>query len=174
MPCVILFRMKQEFRFAVMESPIGPLTLASSEKGLAAVHFGDAHPPEGLVDESIHRDAIQQLQEYFDGKRTSFDLPLDLQGTPFQQSVWNKLQTIPYGQTCSYGEIARSLGKPGAARAVGMANHDNPIAVVVPCHRVVGADGSLTGYAGGLDVKKHLLTFESQHQHQQQGSLLFT
>jgi len=155
-----------------MESPIGPLTLASSERGLASVHFGDAIPPEAIIDESVHQLAIQQLQEYFEGKRTAFDLPLDLHGTPFQKAVWSKLQSIPYGETCSYGEIARSLGKPGAARAVGMANHDNPVAVVVPCHRVVGSDGSLTGYAGGLDVKKRLLTLESQNQ--QKSSLLFT
>jgi methylated-DNA-[protein]-cysteine S-methyltransferase len=164
--------MRQEIRFAVMDSPIGPLTLASTEKGLAAVHFGNTNPPEGLIDESVHRSAIQQLQEYFDGKRTEFDLPLDLQGTQFQKAVWHKLQSIPYGETCSYGEIARSIGKPGAARAVGMANHDNPVAVVVPCHRVVGSDGSLTGYAGGLDVKKRLLAIESQNQ--QKSSLLFT
>src|SRR5215467_9252172 len=164
--------MQQEIRFAVMESPIGPLTLASTERGLVEVHFGEAIPPQGIIDESIHRQAIQQLQEYFDGKRTVFDLPLDLQGTPFQKAVWARLQSIPYGETCSYGEIARSMGKPGAARAVGMANHDNPVAVVVPCHRVVGSDGSLTGYAGGLDVKKRLLDIESQKN--SKSSLLFT
>jgi methylated-DNA-[protein]-cysteine S-methyltransferase len=164
--------MQQEFRFAVMDSPIGPITLSSTEKGLAGVHFGAAIPPEGIIDESVHRSAIQQLTEYFEGKRTVFELPLDLHGTQFQKAVWNKLQSIPYGETCSYGEIARSLGKPGAARAVGMANHDNPVAVVVPCHRVVGSDGSLTGYAGGLDVKKRLLAIESHNQ--QKSSLLFT
>jgi len=164
--------MQQEFRFALMDSPIGPLTLASTERGLAGVHFGKAVPRDGIIDESVHRSAIQQLQEYFDGKRTAFDLPLDLRGTQFQKEVWNKLQSIPYGETCSYGEIARSIGKPGAARAVGMANHDNPVAVVVPCHRVVGSDGSLTGYAGGLEVKKRLLAIESQNQ--QKSSLLFT
>ena len=164
--------MQQEFRFAVMESPIGPITLASTERGLAGVHFGDAVPPHGVMDEAVHRHVIQQLQEYFDGKRTEFDLRLDLQGTSFQREVWSRLQAIPYGETCSYGEIARAIGKPGAARAVGMANHENPVAVVVPCHRVVGSDGSLTGYAGGLDVKKRLLAIESQHQ--QKSSLLFT
>jgi len=164
--------MQQEVRFAVMDSPIGPITLASTERGLAGIHFGEAIPPQGIIDESIHRQAIQQLQEYFDGKRTDFDLPLDLQGTPFQKAVWARLQLIPYGETCSYGEIARSMGKPGAARAVGMANHDNPVAVVVPCHRVVGSDGSLTGYAGGLDVKKRLLDIESQKN--SKSSLLFT
>ncbi len=125
-------------------------------------------PADGVIDDAANREAIEQLQEYFDGKRTHFDLPLDVQGTPFQMAVWNELLKIPYGSTCSYIDIARSLGKPGAARAVGMANHENPIAVVIPCHRVVGSDGSLTGYAGGLHLKKQLLGIEKQNQ------LLFT
>jgi methylated-DNA-[protein]-cysteine S-methyltransferase len=111
---------------------------------------------------------MQQLDEYFSGARTSFDFPLDLQGTPFQRSVWQELQNIPYGRTRSYSEIASAIGKAGAARAVGMANHDNPIAIVIPCHRVVGRDGSLTGYAGGLHLKQKLLSLE------QQGQTLFT
>lgn len=159
-------------RYAVINSPLGALTLASTDRGLASVHFGAEIPANGAMDESANREAIEQLQEYFDGKRTSFDLPLDVSGTPFQLSVWNELRKIPYGATCSYGDIARSLGKPGAARAVGMANHDNPVAVVIPCHRVVGADGSLTGYAGGLHLKEKLLAIETQSQTQDQ--LLFT
>jgi|SRR6185295_8521895 len=155
-------------RYAVMNSPIGPLTLASTESGLALVHFGSSVPHGGIVDESANRQVIQQLQEYFEGKRTDFELSLDLQGTPFQMAVWNELQKIPYGATRSYADIARSIGKPGAARAVGMANHENPVAVVVPCHRVVGSDGSLTGYAGGLHLKQQLLEIENQSQ------LLFT
>ncbi|HET9131389.1 MAG TPA: methylated-DNA--[protein]-cysteine S-methyltransferase, partial [Terriglobia bacterium] len=103
-----------------------------------------------------------------DGRRTQFELPLDVSGTPFQLTVWSELRKIPYGSTCSYIDIARSLGKPGAARAVGMANHENPIAIIIPCHRVVGSDGSLTGYAGGLHLKKKLLSIETQAQ------LLFT
>ena len=159
-------------RYAVIDSPLGSLTLASTDKGLASVHFGADVPASGIIDESANREVIQQLQEYFDGNRVRFDLPLDVQGTPFQMAVWDELRKIPYGATCSYGEIARALGKPGAARAVGMANHENPIAVVVPCHRVVGADGSLTGYAGGLHIKEKLLALETQAEKQDQ--LLFT
>jgi methylated-DNA-[protein]-cysteine S-methyltransferase len=144
------------------------VTLASTERGLASVTFGASVPKDGVVDSAANSNVIQQLTEYFQGNRTCFDLPLDVQGTPFQMSVWRELQSIPYGQTCSYGDIARHLGKPGAARAVGMANHDNPVAVVIPCHRVVGRDGSLTGYAGGLRIKEQLLSIE------QQGRTLFT
>jgi methylated-DNA-[protein]-cysteine S-methyltransferase len=154
--------------YAIMDSPLGSLTIASSDRGLVSVQFGLNMPADGVIDDAANRDAVEQLQEYFEGKRTHFDLPLDVQGTPFQVSVWNELLKIPYGTTCSYIDIARSLGKPGAARAVGMANHENPIAVVIPCHRVVGSDGSLTGYAGGLHLKKQLLGIEKQSQ------LLFT
>jgi methylated-DNA-[protein]-cysteine S-methyltransferase len=154
--------------YAIMDSPLGSLTLASSVQGLASVQFGLNMPADGVIDDAANREAIEQLQEYFEGKRTHFDLPLDAHGTPFQVSVWNELLKIPYGSTRSYIDIARSLGKPGAARAVGMANHENPIAVVIPCHRVVGSDGSLTGYAGGLRIKQQLLVIEKQSQ------LLFT
>ena len=155
-------------QYSVMDSPLGSLTIASSGKGLAFVHFGLNMPANGVIDDEINREAIQQLQDYFEGKRTQFDLPLDLQGTPFQLAVWDELLKIPYGSTCSYIEIARALGKPGAARAVGMANHENPVAVVVPCHRVIGSNGSPTGYAGGLHIKQQLLGIE------QQAQLLFT
>ena len=104
---------------------------------------------------------MQQIEEYFQGSRTQFDFPLDLHGTPFQIAVWRELLAIPYGKTRTYGEIANSLGKPGAARAVGMANHDNRIPIVVPCHRVIGHNGSLTGYAGGLHIKQQLLDIET-------------
>jgi methylated-DNA-[protein]-cysteine S-methyltransferase len=154
--------------YAIMDSPLGSMTIASSDKGLVSVQFGLNMPADGILDDSANHGAIEQLQQYFEGKRTHFDLPLDVKGTPFQVSVWNELLKIPYGSTCSYIDIARSLGKPGAARAVGMANHENPIAVVIPCHRVVGSDGSLTGYAGGLHLKKQLLGIEKQSQ------LLFT
>ena len=154
-------------RYAMMDTPVGPLTLASTDKGLSSLNFGTTIPPDGIVDEPANRTFIQQLSEYFDGTRTHFDLPLDVQGTPFQMAVWCALMNIPFGQTRSYGEIAKSIGKPGAARAVGMANHENPIAVVIPCHRVVGHDGSLTGYAGGLHLKRQLLSIE-------QGKTLFT
>jgi methylated-DNA-[protein]-cysteine S-methyltransferase len=159
-------------RYAVMNSPIGLLTLAASEKGLSSIHFGSVVPRDGVIDERAHCENMEQLQEYFDGARMCFDLPLDIEGTPFQLAVWNELKRIPYGETRTYGEIARCLGKPGAARAVGMANHDNPLAIVIPCHRVVGSDGSLTGYAGGLDLKKKLLEIELQPE--TQGQLLFT
>jgi methylated-DNA-[protein]-cysteine S-methyltransferase len=125
-------------------------------------------PSDGIIDDAANLEAIEQLREYFNGKRSQFDLPLDVSGTPFQRAVWSELRKIPYGSTCSYMDIARSLGKSGAARAVGMANHENPIAIVIPCHRVVGSDGSLTGYAGGLHLKKQLLSIETQAQ------LLFT
>jgi O-6-methylguanine DNA methyltransferase len=124
--------------------------------------------PDGIIDDAANLEATEQLRGYFDGKCTQFDLLLDVSGTPFQLAVWSELRKIPYGSTCSYIDIARSLGKPGAARAVGIANHENPIAIVIPCHRVVGSNGSLTGYAGGLHLKKQLLGIETQNQ------LLFT
>ena len=155
-------------RYSIMDSPLGSLTLASSSRGLVSVQFGLNMPPDGIIDDAANLEATEQLREYFDGKRSEFDLSLDVSGTPFQMAVWNELRKIPYGSTCSYIDIARSLGKPGAARAVGMANHENPIAIVIPCHRVVGSDGSLTGYAGGLHLKQQLLGIETQTQ------LLFT
>jgi methylated-DNA-[protein]-cysteine S-methyltransferase len=147
-------------RYAVIETPLGPLTLASTEKGLAAVHFGNHVPPNGVVDNESNRIFIQQIDEYFHGRRRQFDFPLDFSGTPFQVAVWRELLKIPYGETRSYGEIARNLGKAGASRAVGMANHENHLAIVIPCHRVLGHDGSLTGYAGGTHLKQQLLSLE--------------
>jgi methylated-DNA-[protein]-cysteine S-methyltransferase len=155
-------------QYAVMNSPIGPLTVATTDKGLASVHIGTSVPSGVAADESGKNEVVRQLAEYFAGKRTRFELPLDVEGTPFQKSVWNALLQIPYGETRSYGEIAKAVGKPAAARAVGMANHNNPIAIVIPCHRVVGQDGSLTGYAGGVHLKEQLLSIERQ------GTTLFT
>ena len=149
-------------RYAVMNTLLGELTLASTGKGLASIDFGSRVPPGGTIDLESNRIVIRQIEEYFQGKRTEFDFPLDFSGTPFQVSVWQELLNIPYGETRTYGEIAKKLGKPGAARAVGMANHDNRIPIVVPCHRVVGHDGSLTGYAGGLHIKRQLLTIETR------------
>jgi methylated-DNA-[protein]-cysteine S-methyltransferase len=154
--------------YAVMNTRVGPVTVASSDRGLAAVHFGNSVPDGAVVDNSANREIVQQLSEYFEGKRTRFELPLDVDGTPFQKSVWSELLRIPYGETRSYGDIAKALGKPAAARAVGMANHNNPVAIVIPCHRVVGRNGSLTGYAGGLRLKEQLLSIERQ------GTTLFT
>ena len=114
-------------------------------------------PGEGFV---LHK-TKQQLTEYFEGKRKTFDLPLSLKGTPFQLECWNALQRIPYGATATYGEIARSIGRPAAVRAVGAANGANPIPIIVPCHRVIGSNGSLTGFGGGIDMKRWLLDFES-------------
>ena len=150
-------------RYAVMNSPLGPLTIGSTPKGLALIHFGNVVPKDGIVDHSANFVFIRQLEEYFEGRRTEFDFPLDIQGTPFQMAVWQELQRIPYGSTRTYGEVAQSLGKRSAARAVGMANHDNPVAVVIPCHRVVGSNGSLTGYAGGLHLKQQLLSLENSN-----------
>jgi methylated-DNA-[protein]-cysteine S-methyltransferase len=151
-------------QYAVITTPMGLLTVASTEKGIASIQFGNSIPRDAVASgESANRETALQLTEYFEGKRTRFELPLDVEGTPFQKAVWNELLRIPYGETRSYGDIARAIGRPGAARAVGMANHDNPVAVVIPCHRVVGRDGSLTGYAGGLHLKAQLLSIERQH-----------
>ena len=138
---------------------MGPLTVGSTDRGIASIQFGNHTDGDGS-ESSLDRDTAKQLTEYFQGERTRFELPLDVEGTPFQKAVWMELLQIPYGETRSYGDIAKAIGKPGAARAVGMANHDNPIAVVIPCHRVVGSNGSLTGYAGGLHLKAQLLSIE--------------
>jgi methylated-DNA-[protein]-cysteine S-methyltransferase len=152
-----------------MASPVGRLTLVASDAGLAAVLWENDDPkrvPLAIAGEDarhpVLREAERQLNEYFANARTAFSLPLDFQGTDFQKQVWTALLTIPFGETRSYGEIARALGKPGAMRAVGAANGRNPISIIAPCHRVIGADGRLTGFAGGLKAKAHLLALESQ------------
>jgi methylated-DNA-[protein]-cysteine S-methyltransferase len=149
------------------ESPLGTMLLAATDRGLAGVWFvGQRHGPDssGWRDDPGHPvlcEAIAQLRAYFAGERFGFDLPLDLQGgTPFQQDVWSALQAIPPGGTTSYGELARRLGKPQAARAIGAAVGRNPVSIVVPCHRVLGTGGGLTGYAGGLERKTALLRLE--------------
>jgi methylated-DNA-[protein]-cysteine S-methyltransferase len=149
-------------QYAVIDTAIGPLTVGSTDAGLAALLFGRDIPKGAAVARSADREVVTQLAEYFAGKRTQFDVPLDIEGTPFQKSVWKELLRIPYGETRSYGDIARALGRPHAARAVGRANHTNPIAIVIPCHRVIGRDGSLTGYGGGLPLKERLLAIERQ------------
>lgn len=143
------------------DSPVGPLLLTSDGRALTRVLF-DADPdpdwsaqPCDLLDR-----AVEQLREYFAGERTEFDLPLAPDGTPFQRRVWEALRTIPYAETISYRQLADRVGNPSASRAVGLANGRNPISLVVPCHRVIGADGSLTGYGGGLDRKRTLLDLE--------------
>ncbi|MFC9343410.1 methylated-DNA--[protein]-cysteine S-methyltransferase [Streptomyces sp. NPDC057020] len=150
----------------VVDSPYDPLTLVAVDGVLSRVHMtGQRHrPPEetfGEPDPSPFGEAIRQLDAYFAGELTEFDLPLNLIGTPFQLRVWEGLLRIPYGETRTYGELAEELGNPGASRAVGLANGKNPVSIIVPCHRVVGASGSLTGYGGGLDRKQRLLAFES-------------
>jgi methylated-DNA-[protein]-cysteine S-methyltransferase len=149
------------------QSPLGPMIVAATARGLAGVWFeGQRHLPDHSnwpvqADHPVLRQAQVQLAEYFGGHRSSFDLPLDLQGgTAFQRSVWDALLAIPRGGTTSYGTLSRSIGQPAAVRAVGAAVGRNPLSIVVPCHRVVGADGSLTGYAGGLERKTALLRLE--------------
>lgn len=153
----------------VRPSPLGPVMLAAGPQGLRGIWFvGQQHFPDTAAwhAEDAHpllQTAHEQLLAYFDGHRQIFDLPLQfLSGTPFQHAVWRALQTIPCGHTTTYGDIAQRIGKPQAVRAVGAAIGRNPWSVVVPCHRVVGANGSLTGYAGGLDRKKHLLALEAR------------
>lgn len=147
-------------RFVVVQSPVGDLTLTEENGALTGLYFGrrSLKGEEGLT--ALLERASRQLEEYFAGKRKQFDLPLSLWGTEFQRQVWAALRDIPYGETRSYGQIAQAVGRPKAVRAVGMANHRNPISIIVPCHRVVGADGSLTGYGGGLENKKFLLALE--------------
>ncbi|MGW1816126.1 methylated-DNA--[protein]-cysteine S-methyltransferase [Streptomyces sp. NPDC002125] len=149
----------------VIDSPYGPLTLVATDGLLSGLYMtGQRHrPPEetfGLPDPRPFGEAVRQLDAYFAGELTEFDLPLRLDGTPFQRGVWAELGRIPYGETRSYGQLAEILGKPGASRAVGLANGKNPVGIIVPCHRVIGASGSLTGYGGGLDRKQRLLAFE--------------
>ncbi|MGH9484085.1 MAG: methylated-DNA--[protein]-cysteine S-methyltransferase [Terriglobales bacterium] len=151
---------------SVMDSPVGPLTLVVSARGVREIHFGDVPAAAPAADSTRQTAAVaRQLREYFAGRRTGFDLALDWHGTEFQQAVWRALMRIPYGKTVSYADIARKVGKPKAFRAVGGANRRNPIPIIVPCHRVLGSDGSLTGYSGPtrLDIKAHLLALEAGH-----------
>ena len=154
--------------YVVVDSPIGPLTIVAKCAAIVALYMdAQRHAPgpeafgfAGDVTDEPFATAASQLADYFAGHRTEFDLPLAPSGTQFQRKVWAGLCAIPYGQTVSYGELARRVGSPAASRAVGLANGKNPIAIVVPCHRVIGADGSMTGYGGGLDRKRFLLALE--------------
>ena len=168
----------ETLQYAIMNSEIGPLFLAASSQGLVALEFDVRSPGqqsirpnprdlraegEGFAFEESARPMrayVVQLEEYFVGKRRAFDFPLDLRGTDFQVACWQALLAIPYGETRTYADIARAVGKPNAFRAVGMANNRNPIAIVVPCHRVIASDGTLCGYGGGLHIKKKLLELE--------------
>jgi methylated-DNA-[protein]-cysteine S-methyltransferase len=157
-------------RFTYLDSPIGRLTLCADGEALTGLYMDLPAPPprdlhQWVEDASADPlpEAVRQLREYFAGTRREFDLPLRLQGTEFQQRVWRSLTEIRYGETWSYGQLAKRIDNPNASRAVGLANGSNPISIVVPCHRVIGADGSLTGYGGGLERKRWLLAHEGLH-----------
>jgi methylated-DNA-[protein]-cysteine S-methyltransferase len=154
--------------FCIVDSPIGPLMLTSDGTALTGLYMGTPGKMPDLAEGWTQnaaidplRAAVRQLQEYFAGTRREFDLPLRMQGTAFQRRVWKELTKIPYGETWSYGQLAKRIDNPNASRAVGLANGRNPIAVIVPCHRVIGADGSLTGFGGGLPRKQWLLAHEA-------------
>lgn len=149
----------------VTDSPVGPLTLVATDGALSGLYMAEhRHKPDestfGTPDTAPFGAAIEQLRAYFAGELTTFDLRLAPEGTPFQRTVWAALNEIPYGETLTYGQLARRIGQPTASRAVGLANGKNPVSIVVPCHRVVGADGSMTGYGGGLERKRFLLGLE--------------
>jgi methylated-DNA-[protein]-cysteine S-methyltransferase len=151
--------------YAITDSPVGPLTLVEVGGALAGLYLTDhRHQPTiaGPRDDTVLPAVRDQLAAYFDGELREFDVPLAVTGTPFQEQVWKALATIPYGDTWSYRELAEAIGNPKAVRAVGLANGKNPVSIVVPCHRVVGADGSLTGYGGGLPAKRFLLDLEAR------------
>jgi methylated-DNA-[protein]-cysteine S-methyltransferase len=154
--------------YKVVESPVGKLKIVASNRGLVAILWENDSPRRvrlsDLVKDESHpvlAKVEQQLKEYFSGKRKAFSIALDMRGTQFQKDVWEALLGIPFGETRSYGQLAKQLGKPQASRAVGAANGKNPISIIVPCHRVIGSSGKLTGFAGGLHTKAHLLNHES-------------
>jgi methylated-DNA-[protein]-cysteine S-methyltransferase len=162
---VVEAMMCEQTVFTVMDSPLGDILLAQNDRGISHICFqaGDTViVPESSwrQDDAAFVAAVEQLEAYFAGELQDFNLSLAAKGTPFQQEVWQFLQTIPYGQTTSYGAIAQAMGKPNATRAVGAANGRNPIPIIIPCHRVVGSNGKLTGYAGGLQIKQALLSLE--------------
>lgn len=155
-------------RYTQIPTPCGPLLLVINEQGLCHVDFCHSPNPVQIdetwrLDEAALAPYVEQFIAYFDGRLQRFDLPLAARGTEFQQQVWQALAQIPYGETRSYGDIAQVIDKPKAVRAVGAANGRNPLAIIVPCHRVIGRDGTLTGYAGGLSIKQFLLTHEQKH-----------
>lgn len=158
--------MKKTICYTVLKSPVGDLLLTASSAGLRGLWIvGEKHcsgiDPGWVRDPAAFEEAARQLEEYFDGKRSGFDLPLDVEGTPFQQEAWEALRKIPWGETRSYQQQAAAIGRPAAVRAIGTANGKNPISIIVPCHRVIGANGSLTGYGGGMAAKRWLLEHEA-------------
>jgi methylated-DNA-[protein]-cysteine S-methyltransferase len=155
--------------YKIIPSPVGRLKLVASDGGLAAILWEDDDPKRvrlgDLMEDPNHpvlRQVEQQLNEYFAGRRKVFTVALDMKGTAFQKKVWAALLTIPFGETRTYADIARQVGNPKACRAVGAANGRNPVSIIAPCHRAIGSDGSLTGFAGGLDAKRYLLTLEGK------------
>jgi methylated-DNA-[protein]-cysteine S-methyltransferase len=162
-----------DVRFDTFDSPLGPLHVAATERGLCRIsYFGEAweeqlaHVFGVRVLRSPLDEVRRELDEYFEGKRRTFDLPIDLRVAPFHEAVLRELAQVPYGETDTYGALARKVGRPKAARAVGVVMNRNPIPIVLPCHRIVGANGSLVGYAGGLDVKRRLLALEGAMLHE--------
>ena len=160
---------KQENRhptyYTFLESPVGRLLLVADERGLKLVNFQDGrHPmdpePDWREDPRAFKDVIRQFRDYFSKRSKRFNLQFTLNGTPFQQKVWKALRSIPYGQTVSYGDLARRIGHPKASRAVGAANGKNPLSIIFPCHRVIGNSGDLVGYGGGIPIKQFLLALE--------------
>jgi len=146
--------------FQSIDSPLGPIAISATDQGISSVYF---RQPEHVDQPNQHTmSCARQLREYLAGSRQRFAVTLDVKGTDFQQQVWQALQQIPYGQVASYRDIATSINNPKAVRAVGAANGKNPVSIIVPCHRVIGANGSLTGYAGGLERKQHLLQLEAK------------
>ncbi len=152
--------MAEQLYSSTYDSPIGPLTLVASERGLVALEFGKRKHPEAAEDPRRFAACRKELEQYFAGKREEFTVPLDIRGTEFQKRCWHELLKIPYGQTRSYRQIAEAVGNRNAVRAVGLANGQNPIAIIVPCHRVIASDGTLCGYGGGLELKEELLRLE--------------
>lgn len=158
----------KRYVYKIVDSPVGKLKLVASDDGLAGILWENEDPRRvrlNIVNEEPNHPVLQeterQLTQYFAGQRQAFQVQLDFAGTPFQKQVWQALLTIPFGQTRSYAEIARQIGNPKAVRAVGAANGKNPISIITPCHRVIGSTGKLTGFAGGLEAKEHLLRHEA-------------
>lgn len=145
--------------YAYYDSPIGLVEIGGTPEGVTSLFFVEKRRA-GASTNDVCDEAVKQVSEYFAGTRHEFDLPVRLSGTEFQREVWRELKNIPFGQTVSYGDVARAIGKPSAVRAVGAANGDNPVSIIVPCHRVIGSDGGLTGYGGGLERKEWLLKHE--------------
>ncbi|MEJ2627624.1 MAG: methylated-DNA--[protein]-cysteine S-methyltransferase [bacterium] len=163
----------EKISYSFMETQFGTLLLASSEKGMKRIMLSGSNQLNRLRQEfgknqlrenkNFNENAAEQLRQYFQGKRKKFSLPLDLEGTDFQKQVLRAVQEVPYGTTQSYKEIAQKIGNPRAVRAVGNANRTNPLPLIIPCHRIIGSDGSMTGYGGGIDLKRKLLEFEKRH-----------